>query len=392
MHKIILVLLIITLGISVGLFAQKKNNFSNVDKVMLKIPDSMTISTQSLANFINSNFSSQTDRARAIFIWIAKNIQYDIGNMFAINFYQNNDEVIDIALKTHKGICMHFAELFNDIANKVGIKSYVVTGYTKQFGFVDYVPHAWCVANIETNWYVFDPTWGSGYVDDSKYVKHVNNFYFKTVPGKIIKSHMPFDPLWQLIYYPVTCQEFYVGKNVKTLGRTRFNYVDSILAYEKQTEIERLISSSNRIEKNGVINTLVFEKLKHNKVEIEYYNKGIEYKKNKQKADQYNSATYLFNNGINLINVFINYKNKQFNPEISDSALKQMIDTVEVSFKLAQEKLNSIENPDSTTKSMIIQLNHSIENSLANLDEHKIFVEKYLATGKLKRKSLFYKK
>ncbi|WP_431216767.1 hypothetical protein ACQ86N_20700 [Puia sp. P3] len=39
--------------------------------------------------------------------------------------------------------------MFTDICVKAGIPSYVVDGYTKQKGFVDYIPHAWCVTKLD---------------------------------------------------------------------------------------------------------------------------------------------------------------------------------------------------------------------------------------------------
>ncbi len=72
-------------------------------------------------------------------------------NMFEVHFYQNPKEIVDKVLNTKKGICMHYAELFNDLANQVGIKSFVISGYTRQNGFVDYIPHAWCAGLIDWN-------------------------------------------------------------------------------------------------------------------------------------------------------------------------------------------------------------------------------------------------
>ena len=93
------------IGISVGLHTQKKNNeFAQVDKIALQIPDSLINSTKVISDYINSNFTNQTDKSRAIFIWITNNIQYDIDNMFAINFYQNVNEIIDRVLKTKKDL------------------------------------------------------------------------------------------------------------------------------------------------------------------------------------------------------------------------------------------------------------------------------------------------
>ena len=377
-------ILITALGLSISLNAQKNNEYSAVDKVMVQIPDSLTKTTQGIADYVKLSFSKPNDQSRAIFIWIAKNIQYDIDNMFAINFYQKTDEIIDKVLRTRKGICMSYAELFNDIANKVGIKTYVISGYTKQNGFVDYIPHAWCASMIDSVWFLFDPTWGSGYIQNGKFVKQINNYYYKTKPEQIVKSHMPFDPLWQFLNYPITNQEFYEGKTQANNKKGFFNFVDTLQLFEKQSEIEQLISSSNRIEKNGVKNSLVFDRLQHNKLEIEYYN-------NKKVVDNYNSAVNSFNSGINLLNVFIDYRNKQFTPKRPDAEIKQMVDTVDYLFNQARLQLNTLKNPDSNLATSITQLNKSLNDATVNLNDQKAFVDKYLKAGKLTRKSLFTK-
>jgi hypothetical protein len=304
--------------------------------------------------------------------------------MFAINFYQNTNEIIANVLKTRKGICMSYAELFSDIANKVGIKTYVISGYTKQNGFVDYIPHAWCAALIDSAWFLFDPTWGSGYVQNGKFVKQINNYYYQAKPEQIIKSHMPFDPLWQFLNYPVTNQEFYEGKTQINNKKEFFNFKDTLQVFEKQSEIEQLIASSNRIEKNGVKNSLVFDRLQHNKREIEYYN-------NKKIVDSYNSAVNSFNKGIDLLNVFIDYRNKQFTPKKPDAEIKQMVDTVDGLFNQTRLQLNTLKSPDSNLATSIMQLNKSLNDATANLNDQKAFVDKYLNAGKLSRKTMFTK-
>ena len=377
-------LLITALVLSTSIDAQKTKEFSAVDKVMVRIPDALTKTTQGIADYVKSNFSKPDDQSRAIFIWIATNIQYDIDNMFAINFYQQPNEIIDKVLKTRKGICMSYAELFKDIANKVGVKTYVISGYTKQNGFVDYIPHAWCACMIDSVWYLFDPTWGSGYIQNGKFVRQINNYYFKTKPEQMVKSHMPFDPLWQFLNYPVTNQEFYEGKTQINNKKDFFNFVDTLQSFEKQSEVGQLISSSNRIEKNGVKNSLVFDRLQHNKREIEYYN-------NKTLVDNYNSAVNSFNNGINLLNVFIDYRNKQFMPKKSDAEIKKMVDTVDYLFNHARVQLSALKNPDSNLTVSITQLNKSLNDATLNLNDQKAFVDKYLKAGKLSRKTLFTK-
>ena len=367
-----------------GVIAQNSSDFKSADNIMLQIPESSTTSTQGIAGYINSNYFSANDKARAIFIWIAKNVQYDVANMYVVNTNLKTTERIEKTLKTRKGVCSDYADLFNDIAGKTGIKSYVIPGYTKQKGVVDNIPHAWCATFIDSTWYLFDPTWGSGYLQNSKFVKQVNDFYFKTKPEQIIKTHIPFDPLWQFLDYPITNQEFYEGKIQVATKKQLFSFKDTLTIYEKQSEMERLVSSSKRIEANGVKNSLIFNMLQYNKREIEVYN-------NNRIVDQYNSAGISFNIGVNLLNDFINYRNKQFTPKKTDSAITQMIDTVESSLRISRVQLNNIKNPDANTSAMIAQLNKSIGDATTNLNEQKAFVEKYLQTGKMFRKSLFYK-
>jgi transglutaminase/protease-like cytokinesis protein 3 len=56
-----------------------------------------------------------------------------------------------------------------EIANKVGIETETISGYTKN-GAVDTMSHAWSASKIDNHWYIFDPTWGSGYVNNGSFV------------------------------------------------------------------------------------------------------------------------------------------------------------------------------------------------------------------------------
>jgi len=379
-----LLITIFIIGFASVINAQNNNEFSKVDNIALKIPDSMTRTTSGLSDYINDNFSRETDKSRAIFVWIANNIQYDIENISAVNMYRNTGEVIDKVLKTRKGVCMHYAELYNEIANRVGIKSYVVPGYTKQNGSVDKLPHAWCASLIGSTWFLIDPTWGSGYIQNSKFVKKINDVYFKAKPELFIKSHMPFDPLWQFLNYPITNKEFYEGRVMTSRKRPFFNYLDTLRKYEQETEVEKLVSASVRIEKNGIVNSLILDQLKNNKREIEYYWE-------KQTVEMFNSAVNLYNEGINELNEFIVYRNKRFLPGKTDNEIKNMVDEAEYLLINSQRRLKEIRNPDSKTDDLITQFSKSVGEALRILNEQKIFVNKYLKSEETLRNSLFYK-
>lgn len=367
-------------------FAQKApvNEFSVIDKIALQLPDSLTMTTDQIASYITSHFATDKDKSRAIFIWVASNIQYDIDNMFAINFYEKKEDKIAKPLRTRKGICENYASLFTDISIKSGIKSYVIEGYTKQNGFTDYIPHAWSAALIDSSWFLFDPTWGSGYVSGGKFLKKINNDYYKASPSMLIKSHIPFDYLWQFLYYPVTNQEFYEGKTQQNKTKPYFNFNDTIQVYEKLNHIDQLISSAYRVEKNGVKNSLVFDRLQHLKLEIEN-------DRQTKIIDLYNSAIVDYNEGINGFNNFINYRNNQFTPKKTDPEIQSMLDFADNKLKEAKIKLGQIINPDANITNMILQLTKSIDDASTQMKDQQDWLKLYFSKSKSGRKSMFYK-
>ena len=359
--------------------------YSAIDKKVLQIPDSLTASTDGISGYINSNFHTNKEKVRAIYIWLASIIEYDINNMYAINFYETMEEKISKSLKTRKGICINYSALFNELCTKCGIKSYIITGYTEQYGFKDYIPHAWCSAYIDSVWYVFDPTWGSGYItDEGKFYRQVNEKYFLAKPSYLIRSHMPFDYLWQFMNYIVTNQEFY-NRKISQERRPYFNFTDSIKEYDKQTHSEQLAASARRIEANGVKNSMIFDMLHHIKLEIEHESKSKNMK-------AYNSAVNNYNEGIRVLNSFIRFKNKRFIPEKTDSEIQSIVDSSQYTLNESRKSLAEITDPDSSTLEMTNQLRKSIDEVDVQLKEQQDWLNQYLKKGKTGRKLMFYDK
>ena len=381
--NLILLFLIATLATQ----AQKVavSPYANIDKKALELHDSISKTTTDIANYITKNFKSDKEKSRAIFIWTASSIEYDIANMFAINFYETKEEKIAKPLRTRKGICENYAALFNDICNKVGIKSYVIEGYTKQNGFTDYIPHAWCAALVDSSWFMFDPAWGSGYINGGKFYKKINNNYYKVSPATFIASHMPFDYLWQFLSYPITNQEFYEGKTQQNKIKPFFNYADSIETYQKHKHSEQLKSSALRIERNGIKNSLIFDRLQHIKMEIENSRQTTI-------VSRYNAAVSDYNEGVNNYNYFINYRNKQFTPIKSDSEIQNMIDLADNKLQSARTKLSEIKEPDANIIQSSAQLTRSIDEAAVHVNEQEDWLKIYFTKGKSGRKSMFYDK
>lgn len=369
------------------------NEFAQVDARSLQLPDSVTTSVEKLGLYFTDHFQTQTEKTRAIFVWIANNIQYDVANMFAINFYEDAAEKIAKPLRTKKGICENYAALFAAICGQAGIKSVIVEGFTRQRGFVDYIPHAWNAALVDGNWYLYDPTWGSGYIDNGKFVRKMNNGYFKASPEVFIKDHMPFDYLWQFLYYPVTNQDFYEGKTVQDKSKPYFNYPDSIRVYEAVSPEEKEGAEAVRVEKNGVRNSLIFDRLRHLKVDIENYRRQQETDRQNQVINSYNDALREYNAGIKQFNVFINYRNDQFKPLRPDAEIQQMLDSADHELQTAKARAEAIvvTPGDTRIQQPLQQLKGAIDDLAAHVKEQQDWLVKYFSKGKAGRKSMFYK-
>jgi len=368
-----IVLIILLIGFFIELKAQKSTMFINIDRTMMQIPDSSAFSTQSIAEYINSRFFTQSEKARAVFIWVAENIYYDVDNM-----YSDTTLEIDEVLKTRKGVCSDFANLYSDIANKIGIKTYIITGYTRKNKRINYNPHAWCASMIDSTWYLVDPTWGSGHITDRRYIKEINNDYFMIKPKRFIKTHIPFDPLWQFLNYPITKREFLEGRIKPADEEFFFNFIDTIKIYDKRSEIEQLTNTYIRIKTNGVTSFLDQVTLYH--LKLDFYQKRTE--------ELYNLAFKLYYDGMLLSNKYIAYKNNYYLPYKNDSSIKLMLNDIENIFNLSLSRLDEIKNSPSYLKIHISNLYKFINREIASLNEDKKKLEEYLKIAEKYRKSL----
>jgi len=237
---------------------------------MSEIPKHLTSSTSSIANYINSNFKTDDDKIRAIYYWTASNISYNVDNMYAVATTESIGNKIIKTLKSRTGTCGDYAAVFTDVANKVGVNTVIISGYTKQNGKVDALSHVWCASFIGNKWYLFDPTWASGYVDKGRFYKKMEDTYFKVSPSTMIATHMPFDNLWQFLNFPITNQEFYAGISQIDKSKKRFDFQAEIANYNQLAEVDQLLSATDRIEKNGVKNELIKKAIAYNRKKVDY--------------------------------------------------------------------------------------------------------------------------
>lgn len=365
-------------------FGQANVGYTSVDAKMNVIPAKATVSTAEIAKYITDNFKTENEKIRAVFYWTASNISYDVKNMFAVDITETPQDRILKTLKNKKGICEDYALVFSEIANLAGIKSVVIDGYTKQDGKVATLAHAWCAAKIENKWYLFDPTWGSGYVNNNKYTRKINNIHFKVEPSKMINSHIPFDYLWQFINYPITNQEFIDGKTQINKTKKYFDFESEIKKYEALLKIDQFFESAQRIEKNGIKNQLISQAYAYTK------NSWNTERQNENGA-KYNAIVNQYNEAISELNDFIYYRNNKFKPILPDDEIKSKIQSPLQKFKKCQESLFAIGSMGSENAASISALKKSVADALVQSETHLEFVNNYLGKGKLARKTMFSK-
>lgn len=364
-------------------FGQANSGYAVVDAKIAVIPTGSTTSTDAIAKYINANFKTETDKIRAVFYWTTSNISYDVANMFAVNFNETEQEQIAKTLRTKKGVCIHYATVFNELSQKTGIQSYIIEGYTKQNGKVSDLAHAWVAAKIDKKWYVFDPTWGSGYVDNGRFSKKINNYYFKAQPDKIIASHIPFDYLWQFSNYPITNNEFYEGKTQINKTKKYFDFEKEIAKNNSLSEAKKLDAAAERIEKNGIKNAMILECYEGKKKQLAYlqYNSNIE---------KLNVIVNEMNEAVVLLNDFIHYRNNTFKPALPDSEISNMIDAPRAKLAKCQDAIYKVGSVGNENAANVASIKKSISKALAQAEEHAKFVDNYLSKSKIVRKTMFY--
>jgi hypothetical protein len=370
--------------------AQKKQkiqkNYDLIDAKMDKMPAEYNQSMDSIGNYIKSNFQTESERVRAVFYWTANTISYDADNMFEVKFDESLQDRIERAFKAQKGNCFDYSNIFNQLATSVGIKSVVVNGYTKWNKVkVDNLSHSWNAARIDNKWYLFDPTWGSGYVVNGIFTRRLDDKHFKVDPELMINTHMPFDYLWQLREYPITNQEFMDGVYAGEDTKQKFDFVKEIARFDSLPKVEQLLEVSQRIEKGGMRNQHISQAFVHAKTAWRNENE-------REKGNKYTEIINQFNKANGQLNDFIHFRNKQFQPIVPDQEIKRKIQEPIDSLIICQKTLSDFEKEvSSANKPNVENLKKAISQTLERADEHLKFVNLYLTKPILVRKTMFYK-
>jgi len=346
--------------------AAMPNAYEAVDKIALDIPESQTDNTQQIASYINAHFNTDSDKVRAAYIWVASNISYDIANSGPPAYYGQRDETVATVLRRRKGVCVHYAALFNDICQKCGIRSYIVPGYSWQLGHVDIVPHGWCATQVNGQWFFFDPTWGSGHKTGGRFVRDVNNTYYKIPPQQFIESHMPYDPMWQLLNHPITTTDFAERKIAENSATPLFDYEDTLKAYLQLDTLSQYAAATRRIKANGV-NAAVQKDLDLLKLAASVYVNNKQVLNDQGQMPLLETAVADYQAAVDDYNDFVDYRNHHRTLTAPSADMRNLIDSAYTRMASAQTKVSNLKFVEKQAIEKLAKLTASINDVMAQI-------------------------
>lgn len=188
-------------------------------------------SPQKLAEYLTSQDSLDAQKVLNIYTWMVHNIKYDVKALYKIRSKSYN---VKQTLRRRKGICYQYSNLFTTLCLNAGISAKEILGYSRGLSYFEgetfyQADHSWNGVKIDSAWYLVDVTWGSGKVvqkrrwlkelwfkwfnepyikDKYKFVRNPNFDFFLVKPEVLIKDHLPVDPSWQLLKFPISVKTF----------------------------------------------------------------------------------------------------------------------------------------------------------------------------------------
>jgi hypothetical protein len=354
--------------------AQLRQETNTLTAQAITIPDTATNTVTSIARYVNAHCKTAYEKIHTLYNWVTTHIRYDADSVYYFNWSKPQAIVAQTTIQRRKGVCENFAALFTELLLQTGIPSWMISGYTKAAGTVTYTGHSWCAVKLDGAWWLCDPTWDAG--------DNYNTKWLMIAPDDFLQTHMPFDPLWQLRYYPLTHKAFKKGQWKAAENTPRFNYPDSLNLFFQLDSLRQLEAFTRRMYAGGLENNRL--KLWHSynemKIAIIYGDKDMEL---------YNTAVALFNQATAIYNGFVQYRNKQFMPAKPDAEIAALLKPIGGLITEAEQHLNQmglvVENFQYDTG----EIKERLKGLSAKIQVQQAFINSWLAASPAERKKLF---
>ncbi|MCW3127709.1 MAG: transglutaminase domain protein [Bacteroidetes bacterium] len=188
--------------------------FRYVDSIATYPPVGLTNATDSIAAYLLRSCTTDMEKARAAFTWVAHHISYDDE---AYNSGKHPDQSATNVLKIHRAVCEGYANLYKSLCEAMGLDAVKISGYAKGYSYNDgdhfsKTNHAWNAVKVDGRWILLDATWGSG-VGDTEQGKMVSHkrfmpYWFDVDKKEFLFRHFPEDPQWLLIKEALTLEQY----------------------------------------------------------------------------------------------------------------------------------------------------------------------------------------
>ena len=351
--------------------SQDITDYSGIDSKMLQIPKAKTYVTDSIVAFVQNNFTTDAEKVRAIYTWVTTNIRYSKDSMYYFRGWGADPETKMAAiLRRRKGVCENYAALFANLVSKCGVPVFVVSGYTKIGGGVNWNGHGWCAVFLENQWRLCDPTWDEGFKTTTQ--------YYLADPAVFIETHMPFDPLWQLLEHPITHKEFQKGIGFSKKDTAVFHYTDSVNSYLLLDTLQQMQATSRRMQKAGIDNENLKTWLAYNEMKIAIVNQESD-------MDAFNSAVADRNKARALYNDIVQYRNNSLTPARPAGEIQSGFNTIDSLLATGLRKIDIIGRVVENYQYDTDTLKSSIESLAAKLKQQKEFFKIYWGLGEGER-------
>jgi len=374
--------------------AQPKERVSTERPVppAMAIPDENLRTPADLSRYLSAHTSGKREFVRQLYSWMTQNIGYDIVNMYNPDYYKDTLDAAQKTLTNRVGVCQGYANLYYLVCKEAGIPVHLIGGYTKTNGRIDNASHAWVAVKPDSVWLMSDPTWGAGVVNNNKFVRKPVDTYFLVAPAVFIKTHMPFDPLWQLLEHPYRNEEFRDNNWTVAAARPVFNYNDSLSVYDNaKDDLLKYQMVINRIESYGITNQMISHELMYYKNLVRFIAENRKVNAQNRMIDDFNRSSNQYNRAVNLFNEYIQFKNNQFKPGKPDEEIREMMNAIVKKLGDSRKGLSALDRNEVVIRNNVKELEESVSVLEKRVNEEQAFVDKYIKTGKLFRKSLFYK-
>ncbi len=213
MKKTVFALLLFS--ISVLCFAQS-SKYKSVDEAVEKLGPLNKFNVAVIADTITEKFADNEQKARAIYYWIANNIQLDPKGT-----RQNDDKNIlpEKVIALRKATPLGFSFLVQEMCSAANIRCLSVDGYVKNYAAeinepVDEKNYSWNVVQLGQSpetWFYVDAARASGYLDkkNTVFTKQFTSEYFFADRKLFNLVHYPENGAWQLGGGAKSIRDFY---------------------------------------------------------------------------------------------------------------------------------------------------------------------------------------